>query len=102
MHGQGHSAFEAFSGLEAKPRSVDTESMSELSIHIGWEYFLGVVGTLIGIAYYTNGRLTRLETTVDWVKEALARLTTKLESPTDGRDMRPRTTPKVARRSASR
>ena len=56
--------------------------MSELSIHIGWEYFLGVIGTLIGIAYYTNGRLTRLETTVDWVKDALARLTANLEPET--------------------
>jgi hypothetical protein len=72
--------------------------MSELSIHIGWEYFLGLIGTLIGIAYYTNGRLTRLETTVDWVKETLAQLTAKLEGPADSRGMHPTRTPKAAAR----
>jgi hypothetical protein len=54
--------------------------MTELSIHIGWEYFLGLVGTLIGIAYYTNGRLTRLETSMDWVKDTLKRITLNFES----------------------
>jgi hypothetical protein len=53
--------------------------MNELSIHIGWEYFLGVIGTLIGIAYYTNGRLTKLETSMDWVKDALSRLNARFE-----------------------
>jgi hypothetical protein len=74
--------------------------MNELSIHIGWEYFLGLIGTLIGIAYYTNGRLTRLETTVDWVKDALARLTAKFEVPADSHGVHPTRNPKAARRAS--
>lgn len=45
--------------------------MNGLVIYVNWEYFLGVIGTLIGIAYYANGRFTRLETSVEWLKEAL-------------------------------
>jgi hypothetical protein len=78
--------------------SVHTNGMSELSIHIGWEYFLGLIGTLIGIAYYTNGRLTRLETTVDWVKDTLARLTAKFEAPADSPGMHPTRSAKAAAR----
>jgi hypothetical protein len=49
--------------------------MSGLTIYINWEYFLGVIGTIIAIAYYTNGRLTRLETSMEWVKDTLRQLT---------------------------
>jgi hypothetical protein len=45
--------------------------MNTLVISINWEYFLGLVGTLIGIAYYANGRFTRLETSVEWLTETL-------------------------------
>lgn len=76
--------------------------MSELSIHIGWEYFLGVIGTLIGIAYYTNGRLTRLETTVEWMKDTLTRLMTKFESPSEDHDKPPSVVTKVARKASTR
>jgi hypothetical protein len=76
--------------------------MSELSIHIGWEYFLGLIGTLIGIAYYTNGRLTRLETTVDWVKDTLARLTAKFEAPVDSHGAPTTTAPKVVAKRSTR
>ena len=48
--------------------------MYGLVIYINWEYFLGVIGTLIGIAYYANGRFTRLETSVEWLTEALRAL----------------------------
>jgi hypothetical protein len=76
--------------------------MSELSIHIGWEYFLGVVGTLIGIAYYTNGRLTRLETSMEWVKDTLTRLTAKLEpdNQPEREIARPKVVGKRSRRAA--
>jgi hypothetical protein len=76
--------------------------MSEISIHIGWEYFLGVIGTLIGIAYYTNGRLTRLETTVDWVKDTLTRLSAKFEAPTETREQRQSVTPVGRKASGQR
>lgn len=48
--------------------------MSDLSIQIGWEYFLGIVGLLIAIAWYSNGRFTALETSMDWVKDAIKEL----------------------------
>jgi hypothetical protein len=54
--------------------------MSGLTIYINWEYFLGVIGTVIAIAYYTNGRLTRLETSMDWVKETLRQITLNFEN----------------------
>jgi len=42
-----------------------------LTIYINWEYFLGIIGALIAIAYYTNGRFTRIETSLEWINEAL-------------------------------
>jgi hypothetical protein len=47
-----------------------------LSISIGWPYFLGLMGSLILIAWYSNGRFTALETSMDWVKEILKDLKT--------------------------
>ena len=45
--------------------------MDGLVIHTGWEYFLGMMAALIGIAWYSNGRFTALETSMQWVKDAL-------------------------------
>lgn len=45
-----------------------------LTINLNWEYFLAVIGTLIALAYYANGRFTRLETNVEWLKNAIGRL----------------------------
>lgn len=42
-----------------------------IAIDINWEYFLGILGTLIALAYYANGRFTRLETSVEWLKDAI-------------------------------
>ncbi len=53
--------------------------MSDIIINIDWPYFLGVIGTLIGIAYYANGRMTKLETSVEWLKEAVLELKMKSE-----------------------
>jgi hypothetical protein len=64
-------------------------AMSGFAIYINWEYFLGVVGTLIAIAYYTNGRLTRLETSMEWVKDTLRRLTLNFQG-TDSVASQPR------------
>ena len=50
------------------------ELMNGLIVYVNWEYFLGIMGALIGIAYYTNGRFTSLETSVEWIKEALRAL----------------------------
>jgi hypothetical protein len=54
--------------------------MDGLVISISWEYFLGVMGSLIAIAYYTNGRFTALETTVEWLKETVNELSLDSEN----------------------
>ncbi len=54
--------------------------MNDLVINVNWEYFLGIVGTLIGLAYYANGRLTKLETSVEWLKDAMRDLTLRAQS----------------------
>jgi hypothetical protein len=46
-----------------------------LTININWEYFLAAIGTLIVLAYYANGRFTKLETNVEWLKSAFEALT---------------------------
>ena len=42
-----------------------------MDIHIGWEYFLGIMGGLIFIAYYSGSSFTALETYMKWVKDTL-------------------------------
>ena len=51
-----------------------------LAINISWEYVIGIFGTLIALAYYANGRLTRLETDFDWLAGAVRDLTIKTEN----------------------
>lgn len=48
--------------------------MSEISIQINWIYFLGIIGSFILVAWYSNGRFTKLETDVDWIKSLLKNL----------------------------
>lgn len=54
--------------------------MDAIVISIGWEYFLGILGALIAIAYYSNGRLTALETDIGWLKEMISELSIKTEN----------------------
>jgi hypothetical protein len=56
--------------------------MNGIVIQVNWEYFLGIIGALIGIAYYANGRLTRLETSVEWLTEAVRDLAVRVENGT--------------------
>src|SRR5689334_14133560 len=51
-----------------------------LTINIGWEYFLGLIGTLIALAYYTNGRFTRIETNFEWLADTVHDLMIKAEN----------------------
>jgi hypothetical protein len=51
-----------------------------LTITMNWEYFLGILGTLIALAYYANGRLTRIETNFDWLADAVRDLTIRAEN----------------------
>ncbi|ANV99336.1 hypothetical protein LMTR13_03240 [Bradyrhizobium icense] len=46
-----------------------------VTINVNWEYFLAVIGTLVVLAYYANGRFTKLETSVEWMKSAIESLT---------------------------
>lgn len=48
--------------------------MEGISIYIGWEYFLGILSALIAMAWYSSGRFTALETSMDWVKNMLLEL----------------------------
>lgn len=56
-----------------------TETMNDIIVYINWEYFLGLLGTIIGLAYYANGRLTKVETSLEWLKDALRELRVKME-----------------------
>jgi hypothetical protein len=51
-----------------------------LTINIDWAYFLGLIGTLIALAYYANGRLTRIEANFDWLAQAVRDLTIKVDN----------------------
>jgi hypothetical protein len=50
-----------------------------LSINI-WEYFLGLLGTLIGLAYCANRRVTRIETNVEWLADTARDLAIRIEN----------------------
>jgi len=63
---------------ESRPRTIT--SMDTLSINISWEFFLGLIGSLIAIAYYANGRFTGLETDVQWLKEMMSELLISAEN----------------------
>jgi hypothetical protein len=64
--------------LEAHNRVAIIAAM--LTINIGWEYFFGIIGTLVALAYYANGRFTRIETNVEWLTEAVRDLSIKAEN----------------------
>jgi hypothetical protein len=54
--------------------------MDNLVINVSWEYFLGLLGSLIAIAYYTNGRFTALETDVGWLRDTISQLLINAEN----------------------
>jgi hypothetical protein len=56
--------------------------MNDVIININWEYFLGLVGTIIALAYYANGRFTRLETSVEWLTDTFRGLKIASENST--------------------
>lgn len=56
--------------------------MNTIDISITWEYLLGLIGTLIALAYYANGRFTRLETSVEWLTETFRGLKIASENST--------------------
>jgi hypothetical protein len=56
--------------------------MNGIVINISWEYFLGIIGTLMGLAWYASGRFTRLETSVAWLTEVVQALKISSENTT--------------------
>ena len=50
---------------------VYNQTMTGLTIYVDWQYFLGIIGALIGLAYYANGRFTKIETSMEWLKETV-------------------------------
>ncbi|MCP3475065.1 hypothetical protein NLM33_32605 [Bradyrhizobium sp. CCGUVB1N3] len=51
-----------------------------LTINVNWECFFGIIGTLIALAYYANGRFTRIETNFEWLADTVRDLTIKAEN----------------------
>jgi hypothetical protein len=51
-----------------------------LMINISWEYFFALTGTLIALAYYANGRFTRIETNFEWLAETVRDLMIRMEN----------------------
>ena len=56
--------------------------MENLTIEIGWEWALGIVGLLILIAWKGSARFTALETSMQWVKDTLHDLKVSAENAT--------------------
>lgn len=54
--------------------------MGDLVINISWDYFLGIVGSIVALAYYTSGRFSRIESDVQWLSDAVRDLTIRAEN----------------------
>lgn len=48
--------------------------MEGLIINIGWEYFLGIIAGIIGIAWYFGHRLGVIEGAIEWLKDTVKEL----------------------------
>ena len=51
-----------------------------LTINIGWEWALGILGLLILMAWNGSARFTALETSMEWVKRTLNDLKIAIEN----------------------
>ncbi len=49
-------------------------------INIGWEFFLIIMGTLIGIAWYAGYRFSALDISVKWIKESITKLEGRMDN----------------------
>src|ERR1700733_16045270 len=76
-------AWQIFAPGDLRPRPFTIGVMNNVIINVNWEYFLGMIGTLIALAYYANGRFTRIETSVEWLKDALRSLKIASENGTN-------------------
>jgi hypothetical protein len=83
------------------PLPAYNPAMNGLTIFVDWQYFLGILSALIGMAYYANGRFTKIETTVEWLKEILLEIKEQLDNDRarEGGNLAP---PVASRRGAKR
>lgn len=49
-------------------------SGENLIIEINWIYFLGIISSLILIAWYTGSRFAKVETNVDWLTKSIGEI----------------------------
>lgn len=61
---------------------VYNKCMEGLIIKIGWEYFLGIMASLIAVAWYSNGRFTKLEISMEWARDILKEIKTSSDNET--------------------
>lgn len=54
--------------------------MEELVIKIDWIWFLGIIGTLITIAFIAGGKFSKLETSISWIKETVTKLEGRMDN----------------------
>ncbi len=54
--------------------------MNDLVINVGWETFLGILGSIVALAYYASGRFSRLETNVEWLSDTVRELIIRAEN----------------------
>jgi len=59
---------------------MEPTAMQGLTIHIDWQWFLGILGALIAIAWYSGGRFSAIETSIQWLKEAVNELKVNSEN----------------------
>ncbi len=45
--------------------------MDGITIQINWIYFLGIIGALIGVAWYSGSRFSKIETDIEWLKRVI-------------------------------
>jgi hypothetical protein len=45
--------------------------MQGIVINISWEWALGIIGALIGIAWYSGNRFGKIETSLEWLAERI-------------------------------
>jgi hypothetical protein len=45
--------------------------MNGVTVYISWEWALGIIGTLVLIAWKANGRFTSLETSLEWLADRI-------------------------------
>lgn len=54
--------------------------MEGLVIQIDWVFFLGIIGALVGIAWYSGSRFSKIETNVEWLKKSTETIEKGLDS----------------------